>query len=55
MLINELLIKKSSVYYNINKQTYLFTDIHVTGFGAMLAQGESIEEVKPTAVASKSH
>ena len=31
----------------MNKQTYLFTDAHATGFGAMLVKGESIEKTKP--------
>ena len=40
-------------YYDQNRQTYLFTYAHVTGFGAMLAQGESIKKAKPIAVASR--
>ena len=40
-------------YFDTNKQTYLFTDAHQSGFGVMLAQGECIEKAKPVALASR--
>ena len=40
-------------YYNMNKHTYRFKDTHVTGFGAMFPQGETTEEAKPIALASR--
>ena len=33
--------------------TFVFVDGHNTGLGAILAQGESIEESKPVALASR--
>ena len=32
--------------------TYIFTDAHVTGLGAILNQGENFENLKPVAIAS---
>ena len=40
-------------YFEIDAQTFLFTDAHNTGPGAMLAQGNSIENAKPVAIASR--
>ena len=40
-------------YFDMNKQTYLITDAHQTGLGAMLAQGENIETAKPIVIASR--
>ena len=40
-------------YFDISKPTYLFTDAHKTGLGAILAQGDSIETALPVAVASR--
>ena len=40
-------------YFDINKQTYIFTDAHMTGLGAMLAQGDIIGEARPIAFASR--
>ena len=40
-------------YFDITKPTYLFTDAHITGIGAILAQGDSLETAKPVAIASR--
>ena len=40
-------------YFEMNAQTFLFTDAHKTGHGAMLTQGDSIENAKPVAIASR--
>ena len=40
-------------YFDLAKPIFLFTDAHVTGLGAMLAQGNTMEEAKPVAVASR--
>ena len=40
-------------YFDVTKPTYLFTDAHISGLGAILAQGDSLETAKPVAVASR--
>ena len=40
-------------YFDINKQIYIFRDAHMTGLGAMLAQGDTIGEARPIAFASR--
>ena len=40
-------------YFDGNLQTFIFVDGHRTGLGAMLAQGRTIEEARPVAVASR--
>ena len=40
-------------YFDANLQSFVFVDAHITGFGAILAQGTSIEDAKPVAVASR--
>ena len=40
-------------YFEMDAQTFLFTDAHKTGLGAMLAQEDSIENAKPMAIASR--
>ena len=30
-------------YFDLSKQTYLFTDAHITRLGAILAQGDSLQ------------
>ena len=40
-------------YFDVSKQIYLFTDAHITGLGAILAQGSSLETAKPVAIASR--
>ncbi|CAB4022967.1 Hypothetical predicted protein, partial [Paramuricea clavata] len=40
-------------YFEMSTQTFLFTDAHQTGLGAMLAQGDSIENARPVAIASR--
>ena len=41
-------------YYDINKQTFIFVDASIHGFGAMLCQGSSIKDCSPVDVASRS-
>ena len=38
-------------YFDINKQTFIFADAHISGLGAMLAQGVDITSAKPIAFA----
>lgn len=40
-------------YFDMAKQTFIVTDAHNTGLGAMLAQGETIENARPIAIASR--
>ena len=40
-------------YFDLNKPIFIFTDAHVTGIGAMLAQGETAMTAKPVAFASR--
>ena len=40
-------------YFDIGKLTLTFTDAHVSGLGAMLCQGDSIDIVKPVAFVSR--
>ena len=40
-------------YFDLSKPTYVFTDAHITGLGAMLAQGDTKENAKPVAFASR--
>jgi hypothetical protein len=44
--------KKSTLlqYFDMGKQTFIFTDAHKTGLGAMLAQGDSVENARPGTV-----
>ena len=37
----------------MSKPTYVFVDAHVTGLGAMLAEGNGVKDVKPVAFASR--
>jgi len=37
----------------MGKQTFLFTDAHITGLGAILAQGENVNSAKPIVFASR--
>ena len=40
-------------YFDMSKPVYIFTDAHISGLGAMLAQGDSITTAKPVAFASR--
>ena len=40
-------------YFDISKPIFVVTDAHVTGLGATLAQGDSLENAKPIAFASR--
>ena len=46
--------KKDSLlrYFDMGKLTFIFTDAHVSGLGAMLCQCDSIDTVKPVEVVS---
>ena len=41
-------------YFDLGKNTCIFTDAHKTGIGAILAQGESMEDARPVAFSSRS-
>ena len=40
-------------FFDPKKDTYIFADAHRTGLGAVLAQGSSINETVPIAIASR--
>ena len=40
-------------YFDMSLPTYIFTDAHETGLGAILYQGENFENLKPVAIASR--
>jgi hypothetical protein len=40
-------------YFDMAKPIYIFTDAHITGLGAMLAQGDDAKSAKPVAFASR--
>ena len=40
-------------YFDMNKQSFIVTDAHETGLGAMLLQGDTLELAKPVAVISR--
>ena len=52
-LINDFKAASLLHYFDMNKKTFLFTDAHVSGLGAMLAQGTSIADAYPVAIASR--
>ena len=39
-------------YFDRALPTYIFTDVHKTGLGAILCQGKDFENLKPVAIAS---
>ena len=40
-------------YFDMSKPIYVFSDAHISGLGAMLAQGDHISTAKPVAFASR--
>ena len=40
-------------YFDPQKKTFIVVDAHITGLGAMLAQGEDVESLHPVAFASR--
>ena len=40
-------------YFDMSKQSFIFTDAHNTGLGTMLAQGPTLESARPIAIASR--
>ena len=40
-------------YFDLQTPTYVITDAHVTGLGAMLSQGDSLSTAEPVAFASR--
>ena len=40
-------------YFDKNKPVFIFTDAHVTGLGAILAQGDTIQTAKPVHIKSR--
>ena len=53
-LLQEFRKETLLTYFDINKQTFIFTDAHKTGFSAILAQGDSANNSKPVAIVSRS-
>ena len=41
-------------FFDKSKPIFIFTDAHISGLGAILAQGNDIESAKPVAIASRS-
>ena len=52
-LISEFKKDVSLRYFEINKRTFVLTDVHKSGFGAILAQGEDLQSARAVAVASR--
>ena len=52
-LINDFKAASLLHYFDMNKKTFIFTDAHISGLGAMLAQGTSIKDAYPVAIASR--
>ena len=40
-------------YYGMTKKIFVMTDAHITGFGAILAQGDDLDSARPVVIASK--
>lgn len=40
-------------FFDMSKQTFIFTDAHITGLGAMLEQGDTLENARLIAIASR--
>ena len=40
-------------YFDMSKPIFIFTDAHITGLGAILAQGDSVDTDKLVAIASQ--
>ena len=40
-------------FFDMSKQTFIFTDAHITGLDAMLAQGDTPKSARPIAIASR--
>ena len=53
-LLQEFRKETLLTYFDINKQTFIFTDVHKTGFSAILAQDDSVNSSKPVAIVSRS-
>ena len=52
-MINAFRASTLLIYFDMNKTTFIFTDAHVTGLGAMLAQGTCIQDAKPVLISSR--
>ena len=52
-LINDFKKDTTLRYFDVTKQTFLITDAHKTGLGAILAQGDSETSAKAVAIASR--
>ena len=53
-LLQEFRKENSLTYFDINKETFIFTDAHKTGLSTILAQGENISNAKSVAMVSRS-
>ena len=40
-------------YFDMKKKIYIFTDAHISGLGAILAQGDNYQDAKPIVIASR--
>ena len=53
MCFNDTFRKDALLHYlDLSKPTFLFIDAHITGFGAILAQGNNVNDTKPVALDS---
>ena len=52
-LIERFTVNTLLEYFDMSKPTFIFTDAHTTGLGAMLAQGDTPESARPIAIASR--
>ena len=53
-LLNSFREDVSLHYFDPSLRTFIFVDGHVTGLGAILSQGTTMEDAKPVAIASRS-
>ena len=42
-------------YFDMTKKIYIFTDAHIPGLGAILAQGDTYQDAKPVVIASRTN
>ena len=40
-------------YYDMRKKIFVITDAHITGLGAILAQGDDLDSARPVVIASR--
>ena len=52
-LIQDFKKDKLLRYYDIRKKIFVITDAHITGLGAILAQGDDLDSARPVVIASR--